>query len=175
MEDKINKMFKDSKRGSEEDARREYEPLTLIEAVQCNNDARYFPTINELFNEDTSKINDPGDTGYTPLHWAVMKGHVNAVKYLYEHNADPTIVGNNGYTPFQQAAYNGHLEMLKYFVEEVAPPITSPINQSAYASVMSQGGGTYSQDVVTYLGEHNLLEQQPALGEPASAPAENED
>ena len=105
--DEITQRYEAAKRASEQDARGEWEPATLIEAADCKNNAKYLQDVMRLVDQPGADLNDKGDSPFTPIHWAAAKGNVNAVKYLYEHNVDPTIVGGNNNTPFQEAAYRG--------------------------------------------------------------------
>lgn len=160
--EELNKMYEASKKASEEDARGEYESATLIEAAQCKNDEKYLHDIIRLVDQPGVNLNDKEDSSFTPIHWAVFKGNVDAVQYLYEHNADPTIVGGNGNTPFQQAAYDGHLAILQYFVEEANPPIISPINQNTYMGIsFRSAGASHPSELRPYLEEHNWFNTMP--------------
>jgi len=55
--------------------------------------------------------------GDTLLMLASYHGHVEAVKVLLEHNADPEIRNDNGQSPIAGAAFKGDLEMVKTLVE----------------------------------------------------------
>ena len=47
-------------------------------------------------------INQQDDEGNTPLHLAACIGHINGVKYLLSHGADPHVVNNDGETYHKQ-------------------------------------------------------------------------
>ncbi|XP_077018106.1 ankyrin repeat domain-containing protein 66 [Tamandua tetradactyla] len=49
----------------------------------------------------------------TPLHWAALKGQMEAMHLLIEHGARPCLVTDVGWTPAHFAAESGHLNMLK--------------------------------------------------------------
>ena len=66
--------------------------------------------------------NPSDDNGYTPLHSAANKGHLDVVKYLVQRiqNKNPKS-GIQWYerTPLHQAAWNGHLNVVRYLLEIV--------------------------------------------------------
>ena len=52
-------------------------------------------------------------SGFTPLHFASKKGHVEAARYLItQHNCSPELGDIDGFTPLHSAASNGHLATL---------------------------------------------------------------
>ena len=51
--------------------------------------------------------------GDTLLMLASYHGHVDAVKVLLEHKADPEVRNDNGQSPIAGAAFKGNLEMVK--------------------------------------------------------------
>ena len=55
--------------------------------------------------------------GDTLLMLASYHGHVEAVKVLLEHDADPEIRNDNGQSPIAGAAFKGDLQMVKTLVE----------------------------------------------------------
>jgi len=62
------------------------------------------------------------DDGWTPLHWAAYRGHVEIVKLLLERGANPNAKNNNGWTPLHIAAHEGHVEIVKILLERGADP-----------------------------------------------------
>jgi len=62
-----------------------------------------FPNIVELMlNKDVDK--DIVISGSTPLNVATINGHIDVVRLLAKHRANPNKPDNNGYTPLQNAA-----------------------------------------------------------------------
>jgi ankyrin repeat protein len=59
-------------------------------------------------------------SGETPLHVASRRGHVEIVKLLLEHGADPNIRDMYGETPLHDAAYWGHADVVKLLLEHGA-------------------------------------------------------
>jgi ankyrin repeat protein len=58
------------------------------------------------------------DKGQTPLHNAVMRKRVDAVKVLLQHGADPTIQDNEGKTPIDHAREAGYTDIIKILTEK---------------------------------------------------------
>ncbi len=57
--------------------------------------------------------------GWTPLHVAALKGHVEMAEWLCE--KDPSLLGkfnSDGQTPLHAAALKGHVEMAKWLCEK---------------------------------------------------------
>jgi ankyrin repeat protein len=54
---------------------------------------------------------DACEGGWTPLHWAAMKGEIGAVQLLLEHGADVNVRDKYGETPSQVGSSWGHHEI----------------------------------------------------------------
>ena len=50
--------------------------------------------------------------GWTPLHWAAKRGHINIVKYLLQEGVDTTVLTNKGETAAQLSSDAGIKHML---------------------------------------------------------------
>ena len=57
--------------------------------------------------------NSPDEFGWTPIHYAAMKGQHEVVKEVAKYVADVNPPDNNGDTPLHVAAFYGHLEVVK--------------------------------------------------------------
>lgn len=66
---------------------------------------------------DKSVVHLPATSWWTPLHFAVQGGHVNAAKFLIEHHTNPNMRSQCGNTPFHLASRNGDAEMLICLLE----------------------------------------------------------
>lgn len=55
--------------------------------------------------------------GRTSLHYASRNGNLEAVKWLCEHGAVPTMKAKQGVTPFQLAVWQNHLDVCQYLVQ----------------------------------------------------------
>jgi hypothetical protein len=58
--------------------------------------------------------------GYTPLHWAAVRGHWDAVEVLVARGADVDAVGGDGGTPLHLAAHHDRPDMVRLLLEEGA-------------------------------------------------------
>ena len=58
--------------------------------------------------------------GATPLHSAVMNGHIEIARLLLQNGADVNAKDNDGYTPLHWAAFQGHIDILHLLVENGA-------------------------------------------------------
>lgn len=56
--------------------------------------------------------------GWTPLHLAVEKNHLEVVKQLIWSGADVNVISNDGWTPLHVAVDEGHLNMVRYLLEQ---------------------------------------------------------
>jgi ankyrin repeat protein len=52
-------------------------------------------------------VNLCSTNGYTPLHTACIKGHIDIVNILLKCNSSVNLCTTNGYTPYLQALSNG--------------------------------------------------------------------
>ena len=83
-----------------------------------NGDLIEVQTLLEKGADPNTRIDD----GWTPLHWAAFKGHVDVVRVLLERGADPKAKDNNGRRPLHIAAQIGHVEIVKILLDRGADP-----------------------------------------------------
>ena len=68
------------------------------------------------------KINDRSprnNSGYTPLHEAALRGHLDIVKYLFDRIKNKNPRNDLGTTPLHEAAKEGHIDVVKYIVANI--------------------------------------------------------
>ncbi len=58
--------------------------------------------------------------GFTPLHWAALRGNIDISRKLIERGARVGDLSNDGKTPLFLACSRGHLDLVKYLVEKGA-------------------------------------------------------
>ncbi|KAL8796433.1 MAG: hypothetical protein Q9182_007379 [Xanthomendoza sp. 2 TL-2023] len=63
-------------------------------------------------------LNLPNSSGNTPLHWAALNGHLDAVKILIGAGADPTIRNNAGHDAVYEAERSGKTEVVEWLLTE---------------------------------------------------------
>ena len=63
-------------------------------------------------------VNAQNNSGNTPLHWAALNGHLEAVKVLLEHGADPTITNQKGHDPIYEAELNDKSDVVEWVLKE---------------------------------------------------------
>lgn len=89
-------------------------PLMFFAALSDNTD------IAQTLYDAGADVN-AGEGGNTPLHGAAVFGHMNALRWLLAHDANPYAVDYEGKTPLERAQDNGHAEaaaLLQPFFEE---------------------------------------------------------
>lgn len=83
----------------------------LMQAV-CNVDLP-IEIIAKLAGEGKNKLNRVDYKGWTPLHWAVSHGNIEAAKYLLKNGADPNLQSQDGKTPLSLVATSFGDKILK--------------------------------------------------------------
>ncbi len=67
----------------------------------------------ELLVASKALVNSTGDLGYTPLHYAAMRGRLDMTKKLLGLGANPKTQNEFGETPVDIAHLGGHSEIAK--------------------------------------------------------------
>lgn len=70
-------------------------------------------------------IDLPDDHSWTPLHYAAVGGHSEAVEMLLKHSADVHVVNMDGETPLFLAAKKGHKETCKVLLDHGSKILTA--------------------------------------------------
>jgi len=87
----------------------------LIEA--CKNG--FFPKVKRLVNDKLiSDLNFTDNSGWTPLHYASIRGNYDIAEFLIEKGADINSKYNDGWTPLHYASYRGYIEIVKIINKE---------------------------------------------------------
>ncbi|EAU93205.1 hypothetical protein CC1G_10273 [Coprinopsis cinerea okayama7 len=69
--------------------------------------------LQDLLNKDpTLNLDAPDEYGYTPLHLAADRGHVEIVKFLLSKGANPTLKDPDEFTPLELAQVSGNEEIV---------------------------------------------------------------
>jgi len=76
--------------------------------------------VREIIEKDPSQINIQDGSGWTPLHLASGKGHIEIVEYLLNHGADTELENSHGERPLWLAAKFGRYETIKTLLEHGA-------------------------------------------------------
>ena len=63
----------------------------------------------------TENPNAPSDDGWTPIHVAVMEGHIEIVKLLMSVTDNPNAPNNAGTTPYTIALWKNHHDIAALF------------------------------------------------------------
>jgi len=75
---------------------------------------------------------DVNQSGWTPLHYAATKGHLDMMRLMIEHHAYLDAESPNGTTPLMMAAHYGSAMATKLLLEEGADPrLTNKLGLSA--------------------------------------------
>ena len=64
-------------------------------------------------------LNSQNSSGNTPIHWASLNGHLEAVKVLIGAGADPTITNHAGHDAVYEAEINGRDTVVEWLLTEV--------------------------------------------------------
>jgi ankyrin repeat protein len=107
-----------------------------------------FKKVREIIEKDPSQINIQDGSGWTPLHLASGKGHIEIVEFLLNHGADTELENIHGQRPLCLAAKFGRYETIKTLLEH-----------GAAVNHKDKHGGTPLHDAAMWSGEKviNLL------------------
>jgi hypothetical protein len=75
-------------------------------------------SVNRLLSIRNINVNMKNVNGWTPLHEAAFKGHIEIARLLLQNGAEVNAKGNGGWTPLHCSACDGHVEILHLLVEK---------------------------------------------------------
>lgn len=101
---------------------------TAFSAVNSLEVARYLI-------ENGAKTCAQDEDGWTALHFAATKGHVELVELLVCSRADHAIKDNDGFTPLHEAARNNHGKVVKLLLNDNADVNVRVVNASDLRSL----------------------------------------
>jgi ankyrin repeat protein len=75
------------------------------------------PVVKMLVLQNKAKVDH---IGWTPLHYACTKGHLEVAQFLIANGANVNAQSPNGTTPLMMAALDGNEELIKYLLDNGA-------------------------------------------------------
>ena len=97
--------------------------------------------LKNLKKQFVKQIHEKDKDGFTALHWACHKGHLEMAKFLLLQEQDVNAKVIYGYTPLHLATWSGNLEIVKLLV-----------SKGAYLNAQNNDGDTSLE-----IAEHNLF------------------
>ena len=89
----------------------------LLRTAARTNDIGAIKCISKISYYDIMRAKNASDKyRYTPLMYAVKRGHLEATKYILDMEVDIDYPAKNGFTPLILASYIGHLDIVKLLV-----------------------------------------------------------
>lgn len=92
--------------------------ITNIFSACCCGDVSMLNCIlQHPMHDDKTKLNLPDSSGYTGIHYAVMKNHHNCLTILLQHGLDPNIRDSNMFSAADHGKQNNHIfhTLFSYF------------------------------------------------------------
>ncbi|KAL8781221.1 MAG: hypothetical protein Q9213_006114 [Squamulea squamosa] len=111
-------------------------------------------------------VNLPNSSGNTPLHWAALNGHLDAVKILLAAGADPTIRNIAGHDAVYEAERSGKQEVVEWLLRE-GSGLESGVEGSCVTKEEEVPGVEVEKEVQNENGhqaKERILEVQNGLG-----------
>lgn len=93
-------------------------------------------------------VNVKDNAGWTPLHEACLRGHLETAKFLIFSGADINILSNCGTTPLIDASGNGHCDVVHCLLENGADP--SVINKRGISALSCAKDDTILESLKVY-------------------------
>ncbi len=89
-------------------------PTNIISAAKNGDDH----AVRKLLEKDPGLARSTDDRGFTPLHWAGVRGHWHAFRHLIEAGAPVNAVGGDGGTPLHWACHHDRADMVRLLLEQ---------------------------------------------------------
>lgn len=123
------------------------------------------PLLGDLLDRGANIDHMTKSNGYTALHMAVFKGHIEAVNVLLSRGADPTVRDLSERTPLMLAAIQGHLAILQTLIDASDETVDALDSQghSALALAVLYGHQDCAVALVTSGAESDLPITQPIV------------
>ena len=103
--------------GGEETALSVDGKMTALQAASLGN-----PILLQKCIDDGMNIEEPDETGQTPLHMAADKGSLDCIMILLKNGADINVADNEGTTPLHAAVIRGSLDVTTFLLENGGNP-----------------------------------------------------
>jgi hypothetical protein len=95
---------------------------------------------------------DVNQTGWTPLHYAATKGHIEMMRLLIDNSAYLDAESPNGTTPLMMAAHYGTSMAVKLLLEEGADPrLKNKLGLSAWDFAYNSKNESQKQETQQYM------------------------
>lgn len=109
--------------------------------------------------------------GWTPLHYAASKGHVDTARLLLKHEAMVNAPSPDGTTPLMMAALSGNRDMVQLLLDSGADITTRNLKGQNVVDWARQGkAGKLAAELTTLVAAAEQRRQSLRGGQPADAP-----
>lgn len=115
--EKVNRYIKEGKLDISKPF--EYARATIWHLLVSGKDIQHLNLLKNLLEENydiivgSSMLDSRDNNQLTPLHWAAIDGHIEAIKLLVSYGADPLLKDSKGHTVEQLLERNCHSHLLK--------------------------------------------------------------
>ena len=91
--------------------------LTALHLAACTDTHKVLSYLLSNCDDCKQSVDSFTNDSRTPLHCAIERGHVECVRVLVQHGADPTMLNGKSYSPILLACAGGRLDIVKKMVE----------------------------------------------------------
>ena len=92
----------------------------------------------------------------TPLDYAIERGHVECVRVLLEHGADPTVAHGLQHPPIIRACFYDQLKVVKLMVDTFGKDIQQSRSEGGSTTLHNRTISLRSCDFILYLVENGV-------------------